>query len=46
MRPCALVLPDLKMIIEVRLYSNGMKQYKTIASKLAVFFDLLKAQVK
>ena len=45
MRPCALVRPDIKTVIEVQLFCNGVKQYKALASKLGVFFDLLNAQV-
>ena len=45
MRPCAMVVPDVKVIVEVILYYNGFQQYQSLASKLAIFFDLVKTQV-
>ncbi len=46
MRPCALVVPDVKMIIEATLHCNGFANHKPWSGKLAIFFKLLGSQVK
>ena len=45
MRPVALVVPEYKNIIEATLFMNGYQKYKPLASKLHLFFDMLRTQV-
>ena len=45
MRPCAMVIPDTKILMETELYCAGFKNHSQIAAKLDILFKLLASQV-
>ena len=45
MRPCAMVIPDTRILMEAELYCVGFKNHTKLAAKLDLLWKLLASQV-